>query len=509
VLFRSAISTPAGVSAILTGDLKISLKDVDSDARNSASLKNSFIADAKRLGLSAGFISHLGSDDSEIPWRSQTTFFNQQPLSIFNRLPAYLGFLSTSLPRIVPGSIASMVSNVTKLIIAGNQRAARTDWDLLQSLQSELDRRPQYAKMAMNYFIDNLKVTKQTGSVIVLHSMLTHPPYKLTADGHYVHGQDKEYEGQSLYAVRELARLCAKLRALGVYDSTLLIAVADHGAMPVKDHTMGGKISAEQFKQENLHFNPLLMVKAPGVVAPCRDSAMTVWLGDVTATVRDFIDVPGNSSALFESRSLLLPDMPQRRLNVPLFIRPDQVPYYSSLAQWNREDLSGTYDDYVAAFTTKPENLLKTRAKVVLISGVDKLATDISKGGWSRKKGKQYRAAIEINGKLLAKRTQSGLVVVTDSKDGYETQIFSDFAAAEAFLQKRTPDHDLLIAGLQVPTDFVGRLFPRYDGLSLPKTPVGFIAVSGPSYGPTPKILAGGDDLSLDILWKPTAKSRE
>jgi hypothetical protein len=505
----SAISTPAGVSAILTGDLKISLTDVDVGARNSASLKDSFLADAKRSGLSTAFISHLGSGDSGIPSHSQATFFNQQPLDIFNRLPAYLGFFSTSLPRIVPGLIASMAGDVAKLIITGNQRAARTDWDLLQSLQSELDRRPQSSKMAMNYFIDNLKVTKQPGSVIVLHSMLSHPPYKLNSNGQYVHDKDKLYEGQSLYAVRELARLCAKLRDLGVYDSTLLIAVADHGAMPVKDKTMGGKFSAEQFRPEILHFNPLLMVKAPGAVTPCTDSAMSVWLGDVAATVRDFIKVPGNSNAKFESRSLLLPDMPQRRLNVPVFTRPDQVHYYNSLAQWTREDLNGTYSDYVAAFTTKPENLLKTSAKVSLFSGVDKLAMDISKAGWSKQEGKQYRAAVEVNGKLVAKSAQTGLVVVSSSNDGYQTQIFSDFVKAEAFLKKITPDRDLLVAGLQVPTDLVGRLFPGNKNSTPPEKRVGFVAVSGPSYGPTPKVLAGGGDQKLEILWKPSAGRKE
>jgi len=505
----SAISTPAGVSAILTGDLKISLQDKDSRSRSIASLNDSFLADAKRLGFSTGFISHLGAAGCEIPFHPETTFFDCQPHNLSNRLPAYLGLFTTSLPRIVPASIASMASSAAKLVIAGNQKAARTDWDLLQSLQSELDRRPQASKMAMNYFIKNLKVTKQAGSVIVLHSMLSHPPYKLTADGDYVAGKDKEYEAQSLYAVRELARLCAKLRTLGVYDSTLLIAVADHGAMPVTDKTMGGEVSAEEFRQENLHFNPLLMVKTPGATGQCRDSDMSVWLGDVAATIRDFIDVPGNAKPMFESRSLLLPDTPQRRLNVPVFIRPDQVPYYSSLAQWSRKDLNGTYSDYVAAFTSRPENLLETRSSVSLYSGVDKLATEVAKEGWSKKKGVKYRAAIEVNGILLTKHTQPGIVVVTDSAEGYQTQTFPDFAKAEDFLQKITPDRDLLVAGLQVPTEIVRRLFPGHEGSLPPKTPIGFVAVSGPSYGPTPKILAGGDDLNLEVHWKLSAKGNE
>jgi len=257
---------------------------------------------------------------------------------------------------------------------------------------------------------------------------------------------------------------------------------------------------------EVLHFNPLLMVKAPEATGQCRDSAMTVWLGDVAATVRDFIGVSDSSGAIIESRSLLLPEMLSRRVNLPVFTRPDQVHYYSSLAQWSREAINGTYSDYVAAFTKKTENLLNSRAKVSLFSGVDKLATDIAKDGWSRKKGVKYRSGIEVNGKLLAKTAQPGMVVVTGSDDGYKTQIFSDFVAAEAFLKKITPDIDLLVAGLQVPSELVVRLFPETARILPAKAPVGFIAASGPSYGPTQKVLAGVDDLNLEILWKPSAK---
>jgi len=84
--------------------------------------------------------------------------------------------------------------------------------------------------------------------------------------------------------------------------------------------------------------------------------------------------------------------------------------------------------------------------------------------------------------------------------------MFSDFAAAEAFLDKIPTDRDRLAVGLQVPPELVGRLFPEATGTLTSKTPVGFVAVSGPSYGPTPKVLAGVDDLNLEILWKPFAK---
>lgn len=502
----SAISTPAGVSAIITGDLKISLRDEEAAARNKASLKGSFLADARQMGLSTGFISHLGSSDAGVPCCPETSFFNQQPLDMFKRLPAYLGFFTTSLSRILPGSLAAVASKGAVSVLARSHNKEATDWDLLQSVQSEMDRRPQASKMAMNYFISNLQVAKRNGSVLVLHSMLSHPPYKLAADGHYEQGKENEYEGQSLYAVRELARLSARLRALGVYDSTLLIAVADHGAMPVKDMTMGGRIPARDSRPERLHFNPLLMVKAPGAAGACRDSSMTVWLGDVAATVRDFLGVQGKADALFATRSLLQPELPGRTINVPLFFRSDQVDFYAPLAKWVRQDVTGDFPAYAAAIDASPENLLKSKTDVTLFSGVDQLQMQMLKGGWSKGQGKQFRATIEANGRLVAKLTGPGIAVVTDDEDGYRTRMFSDLAAAEAFLQKIPPGRDQLSVGLQVPAEVVGRLFPQLAGTLTPKTPCGFVAASGPSYGSAPKVIAGVDDLKLDIPWKKHSK---
>jgi len=346
----SAVSTPAGVSAILTGDLKISLMDEEWGARTTASLKGSFLADAKRKGFTTGFISNLCPSDSEIYCVREDAFFPRHPLNSFNRLPAYLGFYSSSLTRIAPRQVESLVSSGTKWIMARLQAATRSDWDLLQTLQTELERRPQASKMAMNHFIDNLQVISSQGSVLVLHSMMTHPPYKLAADGRYLSASDNEYESTSLYAARQLARLCDKLRSLGVYDSTLIIAVADHGGSPIRDATMGG-LSSIELKRQQLHHNPLVMIKPPGAHAPCRDSAMSVWIGDVAATVRDFIglsDVPGG---MFATRSLLLPDLPGRSVNVPVFVRPEQVDFYASLAKWRRMDINGTFRDYLAGVT--------------------------------------------------------------------------------------------------------------------------------------------------------------
>lgn len=496
----SAVNTPAGIGAILTGDLKTSIEIDNWKERNTESLKNSFLADAKRLGLTTGFISLLGTKDIDIPRSMEQSFFKQHPLGLFNRLPTYLGFFASSMSRVTPRLLSSIarksVDRITRHII---RKTALTDWDLLHTLQTEPERRSLAGKMALGYFIDHLEVTKKTGSAIVFHSMMTHLPNNLSAEGHYVIDRGKGYEGTSIYAARELARLCHKLRALRVYDTTLVIAVADHGIMQIRDNTMGGKFPASQ--PMNVDYNPLLMVKAPGAHSPCRDSAMSVWIGDVAATVRDFLGVSNSFPAAFKTRSLLQPEMPQRELNVPIFFRPDQVSFHSSLAKWIRQDVKGFFEDYGEISSEKPEKLLHAKANIKLSSGIDQRAIGTIKQGWAKNKGTPYRGCIEVNGRLLTKLTSRGIAVVTGGKGGYQTQIFKDLAAGGEFLKKIPSHQDRLAVGVHVPASLAAQLFREAGPASNRGTPVGFVAAGGPSYGPVPRAIVG-TDVSLDIDWK-------
>ena len=499
----NALSTPAGVSAIITGDLTASLEGEDLSIRLVNSLKSSFLADAKRLGFTTGFISHLGMRKAKIPYTSEASFFNHKPLTLLNRLPAYLGFLTTSLTRIVPRAMSEMAGAGAKLITKFYQRTVDTDWDLLQTLQTDMERRPQASKMALNYFIDNLHIGSKTGSVFLFHSYLTHAPWHINADGNYVayENQNKGLEMSnetSVYATRELSRLCKKLKLLGVYDSTLLIVVADHGAMPIRDESMGGLLKSPS--RESLIFNPLLMVKAPGASGACRDSVMTVWLGDIAATVHDFLGVSDNAKPLFATRSLLKPEIQNRKLNVPIFLRPDQTSHYAALAQFNRLDVNGTFRDYMAAISEPPVNILKTQARVKLFSGLDQYANELSRIGWA-KKGIKYRATIEINGRLVIK-SPSGIVALTESKDGYQTHSFTNLTEAKAFMQKIPLKSDSLVVGVNVPAAIVANLFPKVAVRTEGKEHLGFVYVSGPSYGPEPRVIVSDKDINLEFDWK-------
>jgi hypothetical protein len=188
---------------------------------------------------------------------------------------------------------------------------------------------------------------------------------------------------------------------------------------------------------------------------------------------------------------------------VPIFFRPDQVGYYDSLHKWIRQDFNGTFRDYGSICAAKPEKLLQSKSHVKLFVGVDQMQMKIVKSGWTKDKNIPFRGSIEVNDRLLTKITTPGIAVVTGSENaGYQTQVFTDLSAGEAFIRSIPSDRDRLAVGVLVPASVASKMFTEASGLSGQKGTVGFVAVSGPSYGPTPKVLVGADDVTLDIDWK-------
>jgi hypothetical protein len=192
--------------------------------------------------------------------------------------------------------------------------------------------------------------------------------------------------------------------------------------------------------------------------------------------------------------------MLRRELNVPIFFRPDQVGSHSSLAKWIRQDVKGSFENYGEISSEKPANLLQAKANVKLSSGIDRRIMIMQ--GLTKGKSIPYRGCIEINGRLVTKIASQGIAVVTGGKGGYETQEFTDLAAGVEFLKKIPPEQDRLAVGLHVPAGLVAELFREAGSSSNRETPVGFVAVGGPSYGPVPRAIVGTDDVSLDIGWK-------
>ena len=106
------------------------------------------------------------------------------------------------------------------------------------------------------------------------------------------------YDGEILYADRQLGRLFRVMKEVGIYDKTLVVVTSDHGE-EFLEH--GGWEHQKTLYEEVLRI-PLLM-KLPGSEGAGRRVSQQVSLVDVAPTILDDLGSP--AAAGFQGRSLL------------------------------------------------------------------------------------------------------------------------------------------------------------------------------------------------------------
>ncbi|MBM3111549.1 sulfatase-like hydrolase/transferase [Pseudomonas arcuscaelestis] len=139
-------------------------------------------------------------------------------------------------------------------------------WDALNSLHSD----------DLVMFTDKLHIAGNKRSVRYLHLLHTHFPVDLDENCNYRSADKAWFDGNQNYqglinethcALKQTATVIEKLKALGIYDKTLLVVKSDHGAPAsylgtspedymINDHPMWGYN----------RYRPLLMIKTPGQV---------------------------------------------------------------------------------------------------------------------------------------------------------------------------------------------------------------------------------------------------
>ena len=146
-----------------------------------------------------------------------------------------------------------------------------------------------------------------------IHVGIPHRPVTIEADCDFVEGlrpTRENYKGQTQCAVRRLIAVLDRLKALGVYDDSLIIVSSDHGIgyAPRKfvndRQTPAGALSTLSGKSM-----ALLVVKAPGSRGAVRVSHAPTSISDVAATV---LDVLGVSHSLPGAPALKLAESAQR-----------------------------------------------------------------------------------------------------------------------------------------------------------------------------------------------------
>lgn len=129
-----------------------------------------------------------------------------------------------------------------------------------------------------------------------VHLFSSHPPASIAADCSV--GTPQEWTrprvlAQNRCALRLVGELLDRLRALGVYENSAIVLLADHGAgLPLPPHN-----------QRQANAAPLLMVKAPGATGPLRTDSSALSLTDVPTVICRLIDqcegVPARGQPVF------------------------------------------------------------------------------------------------------------------------------------------------------------------------------------------------------------------
>jgi hypothetical protein len=210
---------------------------------------------------------------------------------------------------------------------------------------------------------------------------------------------------------------------------------------------MGGLFPPD--RRLHLGFNPLVMVKPPGASEPLRISEMSVWLGDVAATVRDALKLP-QPAVEFASRSLLGPDDPGRVLALPVFFHPDQGRFHDPLKRWFRVDVRGTFEAFGRDASLDPGLLLSRETTIVLRSGSDRHATKVARRRFKSKE--RYTSAwIEIDGPQVGKVQNVGVVVVSDAGGRFQVQRIRSSTEGFAELAAGADANNSFVAAVGIP----------------------------------------------------------
>ena len=170
----------------------------------------------------------------------------------------------------------------------------------------------------LEHFTAELRVARDRPVYKLLHVGLPHRPVVLDAECRFIGVTEvsrETYAGQARCAIERVGALLDRLRALGVYDSSLIIVSSDHGTglEPPGLNGQSPGLTRARVSMMAGTAKALMLVKPPG-----RDSALSVSHAptahvDLPATVLDLLDLPPEAPAESESMFRRDPARPRTR----------------------------------------------------------------------------------------------------------------------------------------------------------------------------------------------------
>jgi hypothetical protein len=405
--------------------------------------------------------------------------------------------LAASTARILPERAVRAVARLSSRAQSFGADGSETELALLERVTNPAVRNPLVGKLAFDRLLRALHVGRRESKVLFVFTAISHPPWNFTEDGIFEIGAGPM--PSSIFFARSIVHLVDRLRELAALDDSLVVVASDHGTLPILDASMGGVFAPEHRLPREL--NALVMVKPPHADQPLRISKMTVWLGDIAATVRDALDLPQPANPSFESRSLLLPDNPDRVLALPVFFRPDQVSYHAVLKKWVRVDVRGTFAEFGKAASLDPRALLSRRASIVLRTGTDTYATQLAAQGLMDGEGTISSSWIEIDGRRIGKVMNDGVVTLSDETGQFRIRQVQGAQAGSVSLSSTESARNHFAAAVGIPR----RLVPRHLADTRPAAKddelLNCVLVASERSRPRTASRCSPGDIALEVEW--------
>jgi hypothetical protein len=153
-------------------------------------------------------------------------------------------------------------------------------------------------------YTDRMRVGRDRPTYKYLHVGIPHWPVSVNADCDYIGARSlrrPNYTDQARCGLRRLGAFLDKLRALGLYDSSMIVISSDHGvALPPERFTADRDVLGAPLSELAGSALALLVVKPPMSTGPVRISEAPTTIGDIPATIADTMGLrnpfPGTSA---------------------------------------------------------------------------------------------------------------------------------------------------------------------------------------------------------------------
>lgn len=187
-------------------------------------------------------------------------------------------------------------------------------------------------------FLDSLKeemsVSRDTPVYKLMHFMLSHRPFVGNARCEYDGRKTGTREAVITHAQCGLLGVLGvlqRMKDLGIYDSSLIVLMADHGAwVPVENVPQSGEVTATAVGMAT----PTLAIKPPGAMHPFRSSPAPSSMVDIAATIAALAGIdaefPGQSVFSLDATA----PRERRHLTYGYGVNPDAEGYLFPMQEW-------------------------------------------------------------------------------------------------------------------------------------------------------------------------------